>query len=93
MATKDDGLIDLILSVPGMNEQVKLDFKISRKNALLLSYVIDRGLLQKGDDKDPAFLKSIPEANLEELKALSEDALRKAGLTDLSDKLKNMFKM
>lgn len=42
---------DTILSIPGMNETVKIDLKISRKNALLLNRVIERGLTLKQDDK------------------------------------------
>ncbi len=36
-----------ILCVPGMNETVKIDLKISRKNVLLLSTGIERGLTAK----------------------------------------------
>ena len=32
---------DTILSIPGMNETVKIDMGISRKNALLLNSVIN----------------------------------------------------
>ena len=38
-----------ILSIPGMNETVKMDFKILRKNVLLLNSVIKRGLSPKDD--------------------------------------------
>ncbi|MEJ7678735.1 MAG: hypothetical protein WKG06_12930 [Segetibacter sp.] len=39
---------DTILSIPGMNETVKIDMRISRKNVLLLNSVIKRGLSAKG---------------------------------------------
>ncbi len=35
---------DTILSMPGMNETVKIDLKISRRNVLLLNNVLERGL-------------------------------------------------
>ena len=38
---------DTILSIPGMNETVKIDMRISRKNVLLLNSVIKRGLMLK----------------------------------------------
>ncbi|NGF55553.1 hypothetical protein G5B00_03425 [Parapedobacter sp. SGR-10] len=78
---------DTILSIPGMNETVKIDLRISRKNVLLLNQVIERGLSAKDDDKGADLLGSVPKENLEELKALADDCLQKAGLTDLSDKL------
>ncbi len=42
---------DIILSIPGMNETVTIDMRISRKNVLLLNSVIKRGLSVKDDDK------------------------------------------
>lgn len=44
MLTTDDiaKVLDTILSIPGMNEKVKIDLKITRKNALLLNRVIER---------------------------------------------------
>lgn len=78
---------DTILSIPGMNETVKIDFKISRKNVLLLNSVIKRGLSSKDDDKSLNLLGSIPEETLKELTTLADDCLTKAGLTELSEKL------
>ena len=52
---------DTILSIPGMNEIVKIDLKISRKNVLLLNSVIERGLTAKDDDKSSNLPNSVPE--------------------------------
>lgn len=79
---------DTILSIPGMNEVVKIDLKISRKNVLLLNQVIERGLSAKDDDKSSVLLGNVPEESLLELKNLSEECLQKAGLIELSEKLK-----
>lgn len=79
---------DTILSIPGMNEVVKIDLKISRKNVLLLNQVIERGLTDKNDDKSSALLSNMPEESLLELKNLSDECLQKAGLIELSEKLK-----
>ncbi len=35
---------DTLLCIPGMNDQVKVDLKLSRKNVLLLSQAVERGL-------------------------------------------------
>ncbi len=79
---------DTILSIPGMNETVKIDMKISRKNVLLLNSVIKRGLSSKDDDKSSNLLETIPEETLHELENIADDYLTKAGLTELSEKLK-----
>lgn len=79
---------DTILSIPGMNETVKIDLKISRRNVLLLNSVIERGLTVKdAEDKSSNLLDVVPKETLQELSALSEDCLRKAGLIELSEKL------
>ncbi|MBN8718016.1 MAG: hypothetical protein J0H85_01115 [Sediminibacterium magnilacihabitans] len=81
---------DTILSIPGMNETVKIDMRISRKNALLLNSVIKRGLAAKDDDKSSNLLANIPAESLQELNALADDCLTKAGLTELSEKLNSL---
>ncbi|KFF11158.1 hypothetical protein [Flavobacterium hydatis] len=80
-------VLDTILSIPGMNEVVKIDLKISRKNVLLLNHVIERGLSVKDSEKPSILLKSIPDENLHELKVLAEECLQKAGLIEFSEKL------
>lgn len=80
---------DTILSIPGMNETVKIDLKISRKNVLLLNRVIERGLTPKPDDKLTSLLEIVPEDALQELTSLADDCLKKAGLIELSEKLKS----
>ncbi len=81
---------DTILSIPGMNETVKIDMRISRKNVLLLNSVIKRGLLSKDDDKSLNLLANIPAETLQELNAFAEDCLTKAGLIELSEKLNSL---
>ena len=80
---------DTILSIPGMNETVKIDLKISRRNVLLLNRVIERGLTLKQDDKSSNLLDIMPEDTLQELTSLADDCLKKAGLIELSEKLKS----
>lgn len=81
---------DTILSIPGMNETVKIDMRISRKNVLLLNSVIKRGLSSKDDDKSSGLLANIPQETLQELNAFADDCLTKAGLTELSEKLNSL---
>ncbi|MCV2484396.1 hypothetical protein OD917_05645 [Flavobacterium sp. SH_e] len=79
-------VFDTILSIPGMNEMVRIDLKISRKNVLLLHHVIERGITENGGSVS-LLLQSIPKENTEELKQLSADCLSRAGLTELNEKL------
>jgi hypothetical protein len=90
MLTTDDvaKVYDTILSIPGMNEKVKIDLKITRKNALLLNRVIQRGLISSNEEDIPELLNSVPEAALQELTILAEECLKKAGLIEFSEKLK-----
>lgn len=81
---------DTILSIPGMNETVKIDLRISRKNVLLLNHVIERGLTAKDDDKSSSLLSNVPEENLQELRTIADECLQKAGLIELSEKLNDL---
>lgn len=81
---------DTILSIPGMNEIVKIDMRISRKNVLLLNGVIKRGLAAKDDDKSSNLLANVPAESLAELNNFADDCLTKAGLTELSEKLNSL---
>lgn len=83
-------VFDTILSTPGMNEMVKIDLKISRKNVLLLNHVIERGLSVKEKDTSVSLLGSVTEESLQELKVLADECLQKAGLTALSEKLNTL---
>lgn len=88
MTTNDVAkVLDTILSIPSMNDVVKIDLKISRKNVLLLNHVIERGLSAKDNDKPSILMTTIQEENLQELKLLGEECLQKAGLIELSEKL------
>lgn len=83
-------VFDTILSIPGMNEAVRIDLRISRKNVLLLNHVIERGLKIKGDDKDVNIFANVPSETVQELKDLAADCLQKAGLVELSEKLMSL---
>ncbi|MDR6764327.1 hypothetical protein J2Y38_004560 [Flavobacterium sp. 2755] len=91
MLTENDAaqVFDTILSIPGMNEPVRIDLKISRKNVLLLHHVIERGLLEN-EGSPSVLLQRTAEENINELKQLSADCLSRAGLTELSEKLASL---
>lgn len=85
-------LYDTIMSIPGMSEMVKIDMKVSRKNALLLHRVFQRGLSAKEDEKSCTLLESVPQSTLEELHVIADNFLVKAGLSELSEKLSAFIK-
>jgi hypothetical protein len=80
---------DTVLSIPGMNQNVKVNLQTSRKNLLLLSKVIERGLNGKEtDDKSISILEIVSKDTLQELSEISQQLLTKAGLMEMNEKLK-----
>jgi hypothetical protein len=84
-------VMDTIMSIPGMNEVVKMDFKISRRNVLLLDSIIKIGMNPKDNDHS-GLLESVTKDSLQDIRTLSESLLDKAGLKELSEKLKGLAK-
>ena len=83
-------MYETVLSTPGMNEAVKIDSKINRKTVLLLSSVVERGLTAKDDEQSKGLLELIPKESIEELKLFTDECLKKAGLSDLSERMKSL---
>ena len=82
-------IYETLLSIPGMNEKIKIDLRIPRKNVLFLSKIIERGLSSKdNDDKITGVLEIVSSETLQELILISGETLEKAGLTDMNEKLK-----
>jgi hypothetical protein len=84
-------IYETLLSIPGMNEKIKVDLRIPRKNVLFLSKIIERGLSSKEiDDKTPGLMEIVSKETLQELILISAEILEKAGLTDMNEKLKTL---
>lgn len=81
---------DTILSIPGMNETVKLTVQISRKNILLLNRVIEKVLNAKDGDKSGNLMDIFPKESLQELAIFSDECLKKAGLVEFNEKLNSL---
>lgn len=80
-------VFETMLSIPGMNENVKIDLKVSRKQVLLLALTIEKGL----NGEEDGFINLMRNASKEtanEISSIADDCLHKAGLTDLVVKLK-----
>ncbi|MFD0795484.1 hypothetical protein ACFQZX_17815 [Mucilaginibacter litoreus] len=81
---------ETLMCSPGMNEAVKVDLKINRKTILLLNNVIDNSLNPDAENQTGSLLKMLPQEAAAELKELAEECLKKAGLTELSEKIKSL---
>lgn len=82
-------VFETMLSIPGMNENVKIDLKISRKQVLMLALTIEKGL----NGEEDGFINLMRNASKEtasEIAWIADDCLDKAGLTDLVSKLKSL---
>jgi len=80
-------VFDTVLSSPGMNEQVRIDTRISRKAVLLLHQIIEGGFTGKEVQEGMPFSGLVSSATQDELKVLAADCLKKAGLEEINEKL------
>jgi hypothetical protein len=84
-------IYETIMTIPGMADEVKMNLKISRKNLLLLSKVIERGLSAKEtDEKSLSVLEIVSKETLEELSEIPAELLQRAGLTEMNERLKSL---
>ncbi len=81
---------ETLLSSPGMNDTVKIDLRLPRKNVLLLTKIIELGLSVKGEDANGGWLQSAGKEVLEQLGSINTDLLQKAGLTEVYTKLNTL---
>jgi hypothetical protein len=80
---------ETLLCSPGMNEAVKIDVKMNRKTVLLLNSVIE-GSIGKDGEGSQDLLKLVPAEDVEDLKIFADECLKKAGLKELSEKMKSL---
>lgn len=81
-------VFETLLCSPGMNEAVKIDVKMSRKTVLLLNSIIEVSLNSEGEK--PELINLVPADDVEKLKDFAGDCLDKAGLKELSEKMKGL---
>jgi hypothetical protein len=88
LSVKDLSIVyEALLAPPIMSDAVKITLHITRKQVLLLSKVIELGLSVHPENGQAGLLSVVDAATLAELQALSADMLKKAGLTEMNDKL------
>jgi hypothetical protein len=91
LTSKDVAIVyETLLTSPGMNDAVKISLSIQRKNVLLLTKLLEVGLAAKDETGQVSLLATINNESTEDLKAVSVDLLKKAGLTDLYERLNSL---
>lgn len=91
LTSKDVAIVyETLLTSPGMNESVKISLSIPRKNVLLLSKLLEVGLSVKDENGQGGLLATLDNESVEELKAITTELLKKAGLTEMYDKLNSL---
>ena len=81
-------IFETVLSSPGMNEKCKINLMISRQNILLLSRLIEAGLLTDKDNFEDEIISALPVQSVEEFKGIHEEILMKGNLTEFYQRLK-----
>ena len=80
-------IYETILSIPGMQDEVKFQCRLPRKQILLLYQVVGRGLDPQGPGTLYNLLDTLPREALQDLQTTAQDWLKQAGLAELQEKL------
>jgi hypothetical protein len=83
-------IFETLLSSPGMNDEVKINFRASRKTILLLSKAIELGLQVKDNNESGGLFGAADDRTLEGIKNISGEILNHAGLTEMYQKLNSL---
>ena len=83
-------IFETVLSSPGMNGNCKINLVISRQNILLLSRLIEAGLLTKEQHFEDEIINALTKESAEEFKTIHEEILKKGDLTEFYQKLKSI---
>ena len=81
-------IFETVLSSPGMNEKCKIVLMLSRQNILLLTRLIESGLLTNEQAYSDEIIAALPKESVEEFKTIPEEILRKSDLTEFYQRLK-----
>src|SRR6185312_2116362 len=78
---------EALLAPETMSTPVKITLNITRKQALLLAKVIELGLAVEHESGQSGIWSVVDGSELGKLQGLAADLLKKAGLTEMMDKL------
>lgn len=83
-------IFETILSSPGMQESCKIVLNPTRQTILVLARLIENGVDNKeGKDRDE-MISFLPDGSLNDLKSILEELLKKGGLVDFYEHLKEL---
>jgi hypothetical protein len=82
-------IYEAVFISPGMNEKSKIVLHLSRQSILLLSRLIEAGLSGNKESADE-WLSLLPGEAKQELETVVPELLKKGGLTDFYEKLKQL---
>lgn len=83
-------IFETILTSPGMTEKCKVVLQLSRQNVLLLTRLIEVGLLTKDSPIQDGIILAFPKESTEEIKVIHEEILRKAELTEFYERFRTL---
>jgi hypothetical protein len=83
-------IFETILSSPGMQENCKIVLNPTRQTILVLARLIENGVEKKDEKESDEILSFLPEQSLTELKNISEELLRKGGLVEFYEHMKQL---
>jgi hypothetical protein len=78
-------LYETLLANSWMEQQVRIDLRLSRRNVLALSKLIELGITEENRAEDSLLLATLREADI--LAGLPADLRKKADLTEMYEKL------
>lgn len=81
-------IFQAILSSPGMGDKCKINLTISRQNILLLSRIIEAGILSDNNPFADEIIDALPKDFQSEFKVIHEEILKKGALTEFYERLK-----
>lgn len=73
-----------------MQENCKIVLNPSRQTILVLARLIENGLEKKDENAKDEILSFLPEPSLSELKNISEELLKKGGLVEFYEHMKEL---
>jgi len=83
-------IFETILSSPGMQENCKIVLNPTRQTILVLARLIENGFEKKDENARDEILSFLPEPSLTELKNISAELLKKGGLVEFYEHMKQL---
>lgn len=83
---------EMLFTLPAMNKEVKINLRISQKNVLILSKIIELGLVNKTANEAEGLFSVVNDASLEEIKRICTELLSSSGLTETYNRINSLQK-